>query len=94
MEKSNFEVYPVSSLIETEQFDNYTCGNQKLDYFTKQGYKELEKNHVTALTSVYCEDNLVGLYALCASESTDTFVDINRQRTFGGGEHISFHSGY
>lgn len=83
MGELNFDVYPVSSLIEVKSVNQYTCAVDKLDYFVKEGYKELEKLHLTTLSSVFLESELVGMYALSTSDSTDSFSDINRYRIFG-----------
>lgn len=76
MNEEEYSIIPVNSLIEDEQLDSFTCGNEaeelKINDFLKNQSKAFDSRGISK-TFLYMRDKeLVGFFSLCASETKVT----------------------
>ncbi|GMS47819.1 hypothetical protein NUITMVRE34_10990 [Enterococcus gallinarum] len=76
MNEEEYSIIPVNSLIENEQLDSFTCGNEteelKINDFLKNQSKVFDSRGISK-TFLYMRDKeLVGFFSLCTSETQVT----------------------
>lgn len=66
----DFEIVSHNGLVDDSDFDNYSTGIPKLDTFLFAELDKMEKGNRTAMSVVYLEDEIVGLFSLSAAQVT------------------------